>query len=48
MGSMAEGEMTGLGAGVWGWDMEAAALWGGVLDIADALPLTAVEQNNCT
>lgn len=43
---MAEGEMIGLGVGVWGWETEVAMLWVGVFDIADALPLTAVEQNN--
>lgn len=45
---MAEGEMMGLGVGVCGWETEVAMLWVGVFDIADALPLTAVEQNNYT
>lgn len=45
---MAEGEMIGLGVGVWGWETEVAMLWVGVFDIADALPLTAVEQKNYT
>lgn len=43
IGSMAEGDMMGLGVGVWGWDMEVAMLWVGVFEIAEVLPLTAVE-----
>lgn len=38
----------GVGVGVEGWEMEVEELWVGVFDIEDALPLTAVEQNNCT
>lgn len=43
---MVEGEMIGLGAGVWGWETHVAMLWVGVFETADALPLTAIKENN--